>query len=245
MGGFITLFLFRNQALNAMNSTNRVFQIAFVGLIIIILSGALYFELRPKPTTPEYPIVLTDLGVRPDFTLPSTTGSNFTLSSTNGKVRLVTFIYTKCMEGCATLTANMATTMSQLQAANLTNQVQFVTIDFDFLFDNMSDLTNYAANFTQPSYPWVWLLGNQNQTETITQQWGFYYNLTSSPSTNTTSYTQLTPDHTGMVEYTHIFEVFVLDGAGHWQYTLLGANWTPATAMQVIQKVMDLNTTTS
>ena len=217
-------------------NTKRLSQIAFVALISIILSGALYFELKPKPTTPETPVILNDYGLKPDFTLPSIDGSNFTLYSSNGKARLVTFIYTKCADGeCNLLTANMASTMSQLQAANLTDHVQFVTIDFDYLFDNITDLTNYANTYSQPSYPWVFLQGGKNQTDTITQAWNFYFNLTSPPNTNATSNVQI-----GDFEYQHSLLVYVLDASSHLQYYLTGSDWSPNFAVRVIKKVLEL-----
>jgi protein SCO1/2 len=108
-----------------------------------------------------------------DFTLDNINGSTFTLSETNGKVRLVEFIFTHCPDICPATTFNMAKMQEQLKAKGLFgDKVAFVTITFDPERDTPEVLQAYADKFGADQSGWYFLRGDQAAVEKVTKDFG-------------------------------------------------------------------------
>ena len=212
--------------------------VARVGLsifIVILLSSAIYFQFFETQKIQSLP----DLGEVEDFTLPSINGDDFTFSSTDGNIRFVWFVYTKCQQGCSVLTTKIADVYDQLQKKGKADNVDMITIDFDFQFDSMQNLTFYADLYYQPGDSWEFLLGNENQTREVTFNWNFYFEL-SSPINDTDHGGTLALLHDGSheVEYIHAFIFYVIDKNNHLRRQFIGLEWE---AQDVIETVDFLN----
>lgn len=222
------------------NNTNRNRAIAVTLIVVVFLTLGIGQHITSnKQSNSQGSLVITQLPsysfpgqvqTAPDFTLPSITGQNYTFSSDAGKIRLVDFFYTKCPgnQGCALITQNMAFIYDKLKQNNQLNQVKLISIDFDYINDTMTNLQAYAANYTQDTTNWQFLLGNAAQTNKTTSEWGFYYQVNNATATTTTM-------NSGPKEpYIHTLMVYFIDQTGHWRYSAFGNTWTPNDAYTVI-----------
>lgn len=198
---------------------SRMYGILGFSTIILVIAGVTIISIiNPNPIKE-----LDVMGPTSDFTLPSIDGSDYTFSSDDGKVRVVTFLYTKCTAGCGVLATKMGSVWNHLIEDGMGDDIKFISIDFDFLFDNMTDLSEYAHRFTEDTSRWQWLLGDQNQTEKITDEWNFYYEWVNMTEVTNTDTTDEHAEHE--VVYTHIFAIYIVDQEGNFRKIFYGLLW--------------------
>lgn len=196
---------------------SRMYGILGFSTIILVITGVSIISLIN-------PIKELDvIGPTSDFTLPSIDGTDYTFSGDEGKVRVVTFLYTKCTAGCGVLATKMGSVWNHLIEDGMGDDIKFISIDFDFLFDNMTDLTEYAHLFTEDTSRWQWLLGDQNQTEKVTDEWNFYYEWVNMTEVTNTDTTDEHAEHE--VVYTHIFAIYIVDQEGNFRKIFYGLLW--------------------
>lgn len=82
----------------------------------------------------------------PEFALYNQFGDVITTTSLRGKALVINFIFTRCAmpNMCPAATQRMARLQEAVEAANLTKEVQLVTISFDPEFDTPGVLKAYA-----------------------------------------------------------------------------------------------------
>ena len=158
-----------------------------------------------------------------DFTLPSIDGSDYTFSSDSGKIRVVSFIYTDCQMGCAVITSQMAEVRTALNRssflglrANL-DDVKFITIDFDYVNDSMSELQLYANRFSSDLSTWQFVMGDKAQTDATAIDWNFSFNYSAK-----------------MQMYIHPFILYIVDGEGNVRRIFLGLDWETEVVVETI-----------
>lgn len=136
---------------------------AVLALLVVGVFGYQYWQKSQIPVVKQMN----------DFTLDNIDGSTFTLSETNGKVRLVEFIFTHCPDICPATTFNMAKMQEQLKAKGLFgDKVAFVTITFDPERDTPEVLKAYADKFGADQRGWYFLRGDQAAVEKVTKDFG-------------------------------------------------------------------------
>jgi protein SCO1 len=136
---------------------------AVLALLVVGIFGYQYWQKSQIPVIKKVN----------DFTLDNINGSTFTLSETNGKVRLVEFIFTHCPDICPATTFNMAKMQEQLKAKGLFgDKVAFVTITFDPERDTPEVLQAYADKFGADQSGWYFLRGDQAAVEKVTKDFG-------------------------------------------------------------------------
>lgn len=136
---------------------------AVLALLVVGVFGYQYWQKSQIPVVKQMN----------DFTLDNIDGSTFTLSETNGKVRLVEFIFTHCPDICPATTFNMAKMQEQLKAKGLFgDKVAFVTITFDPERDTPEVLKAYADKFGADLRGWYFLRGDQAAVEKVTKDFG-------------------------------------------------------------------------
>ncbi|MCE7733777.1 MAG: SCO family protein [Candidatus Heimdallarchaeota archaeon] len=148
---------------------------------------------------------------------------SYTLSQDNGKVRIVNFFYTKCPgeEGCSLVTLKLAQLFSKVRQSEYLDKVRFVSIDFDYINDTVADLDEYASLYTTDTENWQFLIGNQSEIDTVTNEWGFYFEVNNGS-------TQLSLNHHpdgGEDPYNHSFVIYVVDQNSNIRKFLLGTDW--------------------
>lgn len=198
---------------------STVLAICFVGLLLSI--GMMLFAaygIRAAATGSEGVKPSSSLGLRgsvmdpplalADFTLPSTSGEDFTLSSYRGKIVLLFFGYTTCPDVCPTTLSNLANAYEAL--GKLANQVVVVFISSDPEHESREQIAAYLHRFN-PHF--IGLRGERQELEDIAVQ--FYAVAGSSVH-----------DHSqGSDDIMHTSSVMVIDPNGHW--TARFPNGTP------------------
>lgn len=174
-----------------MNNRNLMYVVL---AIIVILLGAAIYEFG-KPVT-YFGSHIEPAKPMPDFTLPSAQGP-VKLSSFRGKYVVMYFGYTSCPDVCPTTSAALRSALSQLNGQD--SQVQVIFVSVDYKRDNPEKLFNYVKNFS-PNF--VGLVGDQAQTDQVTQDFGIFYELG-------------TPDPaTGVYAVDHTASILVLNRQG-------------------------------
>ncbi|MHA2504119.1 MAG: SCO family protein [Candidatus Kariarchaeaceae archaeon] len=156
-----------------------------------------------------------------EFTLPGTEGE-YTFVPGSHEVTVVSFIYTKCPgdQGCSLLTVNMAELEDRLERKDLKDRVEFVSIDFDYINDTMEDLIDYRNEYTQDIEFWHFLLGNQEQTDAIAEQFAFFFAVN-----NDTEGLQPSHGGDGKDPYLHLMVTYFLDREANMRKILSGTEW--------------------
>lgn len=103
----------------------------------------------------------------PDFTLPSSHGGQFTLASQRGKVVVLEFGFTHCLDVCPVSLAALTQARQKLGAAAADVQVVFITVDP--ARDTPARLRTYLAPF-DPSF--VGVTGSQAQIDALLKSYG-------------------------------------------------------------------------
>ncbi|MDH5647942.1 MAG: SCO family protein, partial [Candidatus Heimdallarchaeota archaeon] len=156
---------------------SRISKIVLISVMIILV---LIVTFNQNPID-ELPIMYETS----DFTLPSTTGNSYSFSQDAGKVRIVTFTYTKCTVECPQLMDKLDQLNRELKRKSYYEKITFITIDFDYIQDTMNDLSEFQQSLTLDNDNWVFLLGNENQTKQVVQDWNYTFLI--DPEHNDTS----------------------------------------------------------
>lgn len=103
----------------------------------------------------------------PEFVMPSTTGGDFKLSSTRGKVVVLEFGYTNCADVCPVSLASLAQARKAMGDAGLDVQVLFITVDP--VRDTPAVLKAYLSNF-DPTF--IGISGSSAQVAALLKSYG-------------------------------------------------------------------------
>ena len=100
------------------------------------------------------------LNVEPDkgFNLTSTAGGNWSLEEARGKIVILLFTFTHCVETCPVVSANVHWLLQQLSEEEK-EQVQAVTVTLDPWRDTPEVLGNWSD---ERGYDWIHLTGNDS-----------------------------------------------------------------------------------
>ncbi|MCP8616012.1 SCO family protein [Salirhabdus salicampi] len=142
----------------------------FILILLVTISFSLLYWLWPKQDD------LTVIGEVEPFTLEDVFGESYELD--NGKIKLITFFYTKCPDVCPLTMKYMANMVHPLQDM-LGEQVEFVSITLDPEHDTKSIIQHYASSFTNDDNGWYWVRTTPNQTRDIAKQFQMVYEKTS------------------------------------------------------------------
>jgi len=107
----------------------------------------------------------------PEIALPSSKGAEFKLSSYRGKVVVLEFGYTNCLDVCPVSLATLTSARQKLGAAAADVQVVFITVDP--ARDNAARLRTYLAPF-DPSF--IGVTGSQKQIDALLKDYGISAN---------------------------------------------------------------------
>lgn len=205
---------------------------------LVIAGGFTSYQLWFNPINQ---IEFDNFGKAGDFTLTNVQGENFTFSSTEGKVRVVSWIYTSCVWGCSTITLKMSQAYDLLVETGFSDDIYFVEIDFDYIYDNLTTLANhidimteYTATTLPSNYQFVW--GNEAQiNQSRSALLNYYIELV-----NTTT-GGIQPLHEGEehpVEWIHQFLVYIIDPQDNIVKLVSGLEWTPKDLAIIVEALL-------
>lgn len=146
--------------------SNRVFYSvsgAFILGILAFIGVWLYEGLSSLPV----------LGQTTNFTATDITGKEVTFQNLNGKIRLVTWFYTRCPDQCPLTAFRMEQLQSKLAENNLLGkQVVLMSITFDPTHDTLPVIETWSRHFNVNPNAWYVVRANPTQTEAMMKAWG-------------------------------------------------------------------------
>lgn len=193
---------------------NRILSLIILIILIASLIGISLYQNYTENQVNDLP-VYNQIN---QFTLPSITGENFTYVPNDNPVMIVSFMYTKCPgdSGCSLITQNMDILEDRLENSEF-QDTTMLSIDFDYVNDTMTDLKNYATLFTNNFERWKFVLGNENQTNSVAEQFGFYFSINSG--------LQLSHGENDDDPYVHPMITYILDRDGYIRKLIQGTDW--------------------
>lgn len=118
---------------------------------------------------------LADIQPAPDFTLTTQDEKEVRFSSLNGKVRLVSFVFTTCSGSCPPTTARLVQVQQKLvERKLLKDKVHFVTVSLDPARDTPAKLLQYAKLYDADLASWTFLTGPPATVEKTITAWGMW-----------------------------------------------------------------------
>lgn len=142
--------------------------VAIIAVLLVAIVGMVGYTLWWRAN------VLPVLGTAPDFTLESAHGGMVDFEDSDGKVRLIEFIYTHCPDICAPTTMAFARMQEMVAEKGWSDKVQFVTVTFDPERDTPEVLRAYSAQVGADLENWWFLRGEREVVDQIMRPFGFY-----------------------------------------------------------------------
>jgi protein SCO1/2 len=140
-----------------------------LGMIAALVSGAI--EAAPKPDA------LPTIGAAPAFTLTAQDERRVSLADLRGKVVVLTFIYTTCVDTCPLLTAKLAALQGRL-GADFVQRVFFVAITVDPERDTPAVLKGYGTAHGARFDGWAFMTGSPAEIREVAKRYGIFYKKT-------------------------------------------------------------------
>lgn len=112
----------------------------------------------------------------PDFTLTDQSGEPFQFSKLDGKVRLVSFVFTTCNGSCPATTHRMQQVQQELKRRGLLDddRVRLVSITLDPTRDTTDMLRNYMRLYDADAKTWSFLTGPAADVERTIAAWDMW-----------------------------------------------------------------------
>jgi protein SCO1/2 len=181
-----------------------------------LLIPALVFASNPVSSP------LADIGPAPRTVLTDSNGKPFQLASLEGKVVVVSFIYTTCTGICPGTTQAMARARDALKEAKLWGtSVEFVSITLDPGRDAPGVLRQYAKLFRADDPPWHFLTGPPEKVHSAIAAWGMWVKALPSGALD------------------HPSRIFLLDPRGHQREIYNLEFLTPQAVVRDVRSLLD------
>ena len=165
---------------------------------------------------------LADIGPAPRTALGDSAGKPFELASLEGKVVLVSFVYTTCTGVCPGTTQAMVRVRTALKEANLWgNSVAFVSITLDPARDTPEVLRQYARSFRAEDPAWHFLTGLPEEVRSVIAGWGMWVKTLPSGTLD------------------HPSRIFLVDPRGHQREIYNLEFLTPQAVLQDVRGLLD------
>ncbi len=166
--------------------------LAFGPVTVILLASPLLAQQAPPASR------LARIARAPDFSLTNQAGTPLRMRDLQGKVVLVSFIFTTCNGTCPATTHRMAQLQDTLKARGLSREgrVHLVSITLDPARDTPEVLRNYMRLYDADLQSWSFLTGPPEQVARTIAAWGMWAR----------------PVANGQLD--HPSRIFLIDGAG-------------------------------
>jgi protein SCO1/2 len=118
-------------------------------------------DSTPDDTAPKSLTIRFPAKELPDFAFPECMGETLSRDSMRGKRWLASFVFTRCVETCPTITRNVSELHRRVAESN--PDFRFVTFSVDSSFDTAEVLKKYAETFQADHKRWKFVTGDENQ----------------------------------------------------------------------------------
>lgn len=145
---------------------NRAFYALAAAVMVAIAGGVLYIVRAGGGSLPV-------TGQAPDFSARVVTGKPFSLKAQHGKLVLITWYYTHCVDECPLTMFRFEQIQQQLEKAGTFNRkVELVAMTLDPSRDTVPVIEQYAAHFHDNPAGWYFIRTSPAQTLQILNAWG-------------------------------------------------------------------------
>jgi protein SCO1/2 len=181
------------------------------GAVTSLLAGAAHAAPRSE--------ALPTIGPAPAFTLTAQDERRMSLADLRGKVVVLTFIYTTCVDTCPLLTAKLAGLQGRL-GADFGARVFFVSVTVDPDRDTPAVLKTYGSAHGARFKGWAFLTGRPAETREVAKRYGIFVKKT----------VRGTVDHT--------FLTSVIDARGMLRVQYMGVRFEPTELLDDLRDVL-------
>lgn len=141
------------------------FSLALFALLLVLVGWLLVRQMQQDK--------LPDLGAAPDFTYQDIDGNEVSMSSLDGKVRLVYFFYTNCPDVCPPTTFMLSQVQDKLKEEGAFGKsVDIVSVTIDPVRDTPDALRKFGDKFNADYAGWKFLRGDEAATADLATKYG-------------------------------------------------------------------------
>ena len=90
-----------------------------------------------------------------------------------GNIVVISFIFTNCQGACPLMTRNL-TMIRDMLPSNVRDEIQFISISLDPVRDTPAAMKEFAQTHDADQERWLWLTGQPDNVNLITQKLGSY-----------------------------------------------------------------------
>lgn len=108
----------------------------------------------------------------PPFALVDQSGTTVRSESLRGRVLVVSFVFTTCVEACPLITAQLARAQAQARTEKLDERVRFISITLDPITDTPDVLRRYANTYGIDLATWHFLTGASDDVARVVRAFG-------------------------------------------------------------------------
>jgi protein SCO1/2 len=162
---------------------------------------------------------LPHIGPAPGFSLIDQDGKAFSLRSAQGRVAVVTFIFTSCSSTCPLLTAKLVSVQRDL-GSDAPNVI-FTAITVDPLHDTPATLKKYAQAYSADTSSFLFLTGSFEQIDDVSRRYAVFRKAASD----------------GEVE--HTFLTSLVDRQGTLRVQYLGTRFDTGEFLQDLRSLLE------
>jgi protein SCO1/2 len=103
-----------------------------------------------------------------DFSLVNLKGERVSLKDLQGKIKIISFIYTSCPDACPIVTGKLSKLQEILKREGLLGEkVEIISISLDPEYDTVEKLRKYAEGFKAENNGWLFLRGTEEETKKV------------------------------------------------------------------------------
>lgn len=141
------------------------FSLALFALLLVLIAWLLIRQQQAGK--------LPDLGAAPDFTYQDIDGKDVSMSSLDGKVRLVYFFFTNCPDVCPPTTFMLSQVQNKLKEdGEFGKSVDIVSVTIDPTRDTPEALRKFGDKFGADYAGWKFLRGDEAETADLATKYG-------------------------------------------------------------------------
>ncbi|MFC3804309.1 SCO family protein [Cohnella sp. GCM10012308] len=141
------------------------FSLALFALLLVLIAWLLIRQQQADK--------LPDLGAAPDFTYQDIDGKDVSMSSLDGKVRLVYFFFTNCPDVCPPTTFMLSQVQDKFKAeGEFGKNVDIVSVTIDPVRDTPEALRVFGDKFHADYTGWKFLRGDEAETADLASKYG-------------------------------------------------------------------------
>ncbi|WP_235929831.1 SCO family protein [Chengkuizengella marina] len=151
----------------------QIIYFSVMGILIIGMSAYLIYNLIPESKSDISFITEENTEKAPPFELDNIDGSTVSLEETDGKVRLVYFYFSTCVDVCPPTTYLLSQVQERLKEEDIFgNETAIFSITFDPERDTRERLIEFSSGYDPDPSGWYFLRGEEQYSRDLATEYG-------------------------------------------------------------------------